>query len=624
MKQWASAFASIVRSTATFLIVSIMMLLGGTAHAIAPGSKPTFAVLGPLFISSPQEFTDFDTMLAEAKNIGVQAVSIDVWWGIVQPTSANNFDWSYYDNVFGRIRNNGMKIIPILSFHKCGGGPGDTCNIPIPAWVFNLVPDMKYQSGKGNTHDDAVSVWATKEPVVLTALRNFMQNFGTHFNVISGDFSEVNVSLGPTGELRYPSYNANDIPPEWSYETDSHGNYETRSRGVFQFYSGRAGDDFRQWALNNFGGLPGVNQRWGFNLSSPSEIRVPQNHDDFITNHNYENMQYGRDVIDWYNGSLVDHGARMLATAHQALTATMPSVPLGMKIPGVHWQIQNTTTPRIAEITAGLVQTTKGPVSEARKDAFGYEAIMDMVANAKANTGRDLILHFTAVEMDNDPPSCQPPKNNTSMADALVFWTSNGATDRDITHKAENALGCVNGPDGACDNRNWELISNVFDFAPYGGLSFLRLSRLPDNFGCVPWSSEDQQNYANFIQAFQNDRMVVVHLSEWEPCFFQTDGCSYNIFTWNNGKPRPWPFGLHYEGPQFSSGGQVCRQWWTGVVANVSGGFEFTGNHAIDNNTTWEGQPGQFDRVYNPSQGNEIFVLGRQNASVFTTRPPCP
>lgn len=173
----------------------------------SPRSKAYLRGAGTSIINSSQEFTDFDTMLAEAKNIGVQAVSIDVWWGIVQPTSANNFVWSYYDNVFGRIRNKGLKIIPILSFHKCGGGPGDTCNIPIPAWVFNLVTDMKYQ----NTHDDAVSVWATKEPL-LTALRNFIQNFGTHFSGISGDFSEVNVSLGPTGELRYPSYNSNDIP----------------------------------------------------------------------------------------------------------------------------------------------------------------------------------------------------------------------------------------------------------------------------------------------------------------------------------------------------------------------------------------------------------------------------
>jgi hypothetical protein len=350
---------------------------------------------------------------------------------------------------------------------------------------------------------------------------------------------------------------------------------------------------------------------------------VPPNQDAFINNRTYEATTYGRDVIDWYNGSLVDHGARMLAIADQALATVMPSVPFGMKIPGVHWQMQNTPTPRIAEITAGLVQTTRDlrPVPQARKDAFGYEAIMNMIASTKKKMGRELVLHFTAVEMDNDPPSCPPP-TNTSMAQTLSFWISDGATDHDITHKAENALACVDSHDGGCNGRSWQQIATVFDFAPYSGLTFLRLSRVPDERRCIPWNAEDRQDYASFIGAFKDARTVVVHLSEWEPCFAQTAGCSYSIFTWDNSKPRFAPFGLHYEGPQVENG-RVCRQWWTGIVPNVRGGFAFTSNHTTNNDTTWERLSGEFDRIYDPGKhGNEIFVLGR-NASVFTARPPC-
>lgn len=224
-----------------FLTVGCIVFSGSSTNAITPGATPSFGVLGPLFISSQQEWDDFDAMLSEAKAIGVQRVTIDVWLGVVQPTSAEDYDWSYYDKVFGMIRDHGLKIVPIMAFHKCGGGPGDACNIPLPAWVFTLAPDMKYESGRGHIHDDAIAVWATKEPAVLAAFRNFMQNFGAHFSGFSNDFAEINISLGPTGELRYPSFNSD----EWTYPQE----------GVFQFYSQRAGDDFRRWALNRFGGL---------------------------------------------------------------------------------------------------------------------------------------------------------------------------------------------------------------------------------------------------------------------------------------------------------------------------------------------------------------------------------
>jgi hypothetical protein len=92
-------------------------------------------------------------------------------------------------------------------------------------------------------------------------------------------------------------------------------------------------------------------------------------------------------------------------------------------------------------------------VPEARKDAFGYEAIMDMIASTKKNIGRELVLYFTAVEMDDDPSSCPPP-TDTSMAERLAFWISDAAADHDIIHKAENALACVDSHHGGCRLRH--------------------------------------------------------------------------------------------------------------------------------------------------------------------------
>jgi alpha-amylase len=149
---------------------------------------------------------------------------------------------------------------------------------------------------------------------------------------------------------------------------------------------------------------------------------------------------------------MVDHGRRILTAAHQAFSGPMASIPLGMKIPGVHWQmLACSPQPRIAEVTAGLIQTSLNLNTEsaARGDAFGYKAILEMIKGVKTTTGREVILHFTAVEMDNDP-ACG---NGNSMAEALVFWISHGAQDRGITHKAENALACVN---QTGDDRTWE------------------------------------------------------------------------------------------------------------------------------------------------------------------------
>lgn len=468
--------------------------LGWSAAGKAP--LETAAVMAPLEIRSQEEMQTFKRLLDEAKSAGANAVSVDVWWGKVEKND-ESFDWSYYDEVFGRIRERGLKIVPIMSFHKCGGGPGDDCDIPVPAWLYSEFlgiglsdRDLKYESETGRVQDDAVAPWATATPAVLDEFREFMRAFAAHYAPNAGDFAELNVSLGPTGELRYPAYNGAD---GWSYA----------NRGNFQAYSDLAQSHFRSWALAKFGGLSGVNSRWGTNLKSPAEIRVPGGQlpdgsglraETFVRDNDYVDTQYGRDFVDWYNESLVDHGRRLLVAADQAFGGAFESVPLGMKIPGVHWQMMACADhPRIAEITAGLIQTTLNlnPDASARPDVHGYKHILDMVADVKAQTSRDVVLHFTAVEMDNDPACGE----GNSMADALVFWISEGAQDRHIKHKGENALACVNQPG---DDRTWEMIRNVYSNAAYTGFTLLRLVET----GCNPWGT-DKGTYASLITDYR-------------------------------------------------------------------------------------------------------------------------
>jgi hypothetical protein len=221
-----------------------------------------------------------------------------------------------------------------------------------------------------------------------------------------------------------------------------------------------------------------------------------------VDEHDYIDTQYGRDFVDWYHGSLVDHGRRILLEANNAFDQSMRSVPLGVKIPGVHWQMKCVEHPRIAEITAGLIRTTLdlSPTAAARVDSYGYKSILEMLQTVKQATGREVILHFTALEMDNDPACPLAPSEgaNTSMAEALVFWISQGATDHGLVHKGENALACVGGSEapGDPDNRSWERIRNVYSNAPYRGFTFLRLV----GTGCG-WQF-DKDHYASFIAEF--------------------------------------------------------------------------------------------------------------------------
>jgi beta-amylase len=58
------------------------------------GSVTTAAVMAPLRMSET-ELAQFDSLLDEAKDIGVTAVSVDVWWGLVENTGDQHFDWRY-------------------------------------------------------------------------------------------------------------------------------------------------------------------------------------------------------------------------------------------------------------------------------------------------------------------------------------------------------------------------------------------------------------------------------------------------------------------------------------------------------------------------------------------------
>ncbi|KAL0397904.1 UNVERIFIED_CONTAM: Beta-amylase 2, chloroplastic [Sesamum calycinum] len=144
----------------------------------------------------------------------------------------------------------------VMSFHECGGNVGDDVHIPLPQWVIEIEFEEFFRDG------------------VIT---------------------EIEIGLGPCGELRYPSYPAKH---NWKYP----------GIGEFQCYDKYLMKSFEKTTEAR------VNQFWGNKLE----------------------------------GVLIDHGDQVLALANLAFAGT----PIAAKLSGIHWWYK--TASHAAELTAGF------------------------------------------------------------------------------------------------------------------------------------------------------------------------------------------------------------------------------------------------------------------------------
>lgn len=463
----------------TLSVIATLIVGPTSATAATATNNPDFSanVMAPLEVSN---WTEFSNQLATVAAYGVDAVTVDVWWGKVEATGDNQFNWSYYDQIFQVITSRGLDIVPIFSFHQCGGNVGDTCNIPLPSWLWSKyqgatlngitldINGLKHKSEQGNFSNETVQGWAT--PLVLNEYQAFTQAFVARYGTTYATrMQEINVSLGPAGELRYPSYNSHD----------SGTGYPTR--GALQAYSPLAVKSFQQWALGKYGSIAGINAAWGSTVTTISQVQPPSNPGFFFSSGDYRNTQYGKDLIDWYNKSLVDHGELMLDTVLTALGSSFPGAEIGYKIPGVHWSMTG-PTPRAAEVTAGLIQTSVDMY--AANTGRGYVNIVGL-ANRVADSGRGVILHFTCLEFNDENFAPQ-----YSQAKTLVGWVGAEAGRQGVKIKGENALA-----GGITSNNGWDNVNQAFDTYPYIGMTVLRVGEVASGTGAA--------RYAQFIQKYR-------------------------------------------------------------------------------------------------------------------------
>ncbi len=455
----------------------VVLLLTLVCFAIVPAFADRLeraAVMAPLLLQNSGDWDRFKDQLAEAKSIGVTAVSTDVWWGRVEQVRDQEFDWSYYDRLSDVIIGAGLQWVPILSFHECGANVGDDVKVPLPSWLWTRFPiaadDLRYRSEQGRSSTEVLSLWV--DGVVKDQYREFMVAFAGHFAAKARFIAEINVSCGPSGELRYPSYNAHDIGTDCP------------NRGALQCYGPLAVADFRSKMLGKYGSLTALNRAWGIAMTSESEINPPSDAPGFFELGDYVGTAYGRDLLAWYNQSLIDHGRLMFGLAREAFGGPLARVPVGMKIPGVHWRMVDPRHPRVAEMCAGLVPTNIDFQSDST--VHGYAPILALFHELDTDSRR-AVLHFTCLEMGNEDyfPTY-------SQAENLVFWIAAGARARGITIMGENA----DAARVACD-RGWDRIGNAFRYAPYTGLTVLRIVQVTGN-------APGQARYKSFIQTFKS------------------------------------------------------------------------------------------------------------------------
>ncbi|MCC6977491.1 MAG: family 14 glycosylhydrolase [Candidatus Melainabacteria bacterium] len=451
----------------------------------------TINVMAPLLVGDPAnlgsepskaEREAFRNQCRDAKARGIKAVSIDMWWGLIEPTEGN-FDWTFYRPLFKIAIEEELMLQLLVSLHQCGGNVGDGKNfVPIPAWVFpklaKLVPSGKpeaamYVSEKGNACMEYVAAFATH--LILDDYRRVFRAIRDEFADIAEHIQEVNFSLGPAGELRYSSYKDDD-------------NSNWPNRGALQCYSELAIASFRAWVLEKYGSESEVSKAWGFATMEPEDVAPPADAWEFFKRKQHVKTVYGRDFLQWYHEALLKHGRMVMRAALEIFDAEdspMKGIDLGAKVPGVHWRMGEwvdgkvVLSDRLAEIPAGLIRVDAEEWASNEKGR-GYQSIVSLFKelNDAAEHTR-VVLHFTCLEM----PDGADGKLAMSLANSLVRWVGAEAKRQGVPIKGENALSFT-----LPVPQSWDLMRSALALpgsdGVYEGLTLLRIGDILGNDVC--------------------------------------------------------------------------------------------------------------------------------------------
>ncbi|BAF27255.2 Os10g0565200 [Oryza sativa Japonica Group] len=325
--------------------------------------------------------------LAALRSGGVEGVMVDVWWGVVEREGPRRYDWEGYGELVRMVERAGLRLQMVMSFHQCGGNVGDSCNIPLPGWVLEEMksnPDIVYTDRSGRRNPEYISLGCDTLPVLKGRT----------------PIQEIQVGLGPCGELRYPSY------PE------ANGTWRFPGIGEFQCY-----DKYMRASLQQAAAAAG-HEEWGRGgPHDAGEYKQFPEETGFFRRDGTWCTEYGDFFLGWYSGMLLEHGDRVLAAAEAVFRGT--GAALSAKVAGIHWHYR--TRSHAAELTAGYYNTR-------RRD--GYAPVAAMLAR------RGAVLNFTCMEMRDE----QQPEHAGCSPEQLVRQVRSAARAARVGLAGENAL----------------------------------------------------------------------------------------------------------------------------------------------------------------------------------------
>ncbi|XP_020576426.1 beta-amylase 1, chloroplastic-like [Phalaenopsis equestris] len=311
---------------------------------------PVFVTLPANVVGHGSRIGNRKAMVASLKALslaGVEGVVVELWWGIVEGEAPGVYDWRGYADLVSMASCHGLKVRAIMAFHQCGSGPGDPCWIPLPKWVLEEMdkdPDLASLDRFGRRNKEYLSLGCDNLPVLkgrspIQAYSDFMRSFRDTFKHYLGIvITEVQVGMGPAGELRYPSCPSEKLkrpssPPEL---------------GEFQCYDKVMHAPLKACAQKI--GKP----EWGHGgpLGASNLTQNPEETSFFRSNGSW-NSDYGKFFLEWYSGLLLLHGEILFMATSAIFLHT--GVKLFAKVAGIFCHYLTCSHP--SELTAGYYNT---------------------------------------------------------------------------------------------------------------------------------------------------------------------------------------------------------------------------------------------------------------------------
>ncbi|CAO2813014.1 unnamed protein product [Amaranthus hypochondriacus] len=371
---------------------------------------PVYAMLPLGVVTADNNFENQDDIkrqLYKLREAEVDGVMVDVWWGIIESKGPKQYDWHAYRSLFQVVKDCGLKIQAIMSFHQCGGNVGDGVYIPLPQWVLQVGdsnPDIFYTNRRGTRNKEYLTLGIDNEPIIggrtpIQIYSDYMKSFKENMSdfLDAGVIVDIEVGLGPAGEMRYPSYPQNQ---GWSYP----------GIGEFQCYDKYLTEDFKKAATET--GHP----EWNLPDNAGQYNDRPESTEFFRNNGAYLS-DHGKFFLTWYSNKLLIHGDQILEEATKAFCGC--KVKIAAKVSGLHWWYKDSS--HAAELTAGYYNL---------RDRDGYRPIARMLSRHYG------VLDFTCLEMRD----YEQPGYADSAPQELVQQVLSGSWRENIEVAGENAL----------------------------------------------------------------------------------------------------------------------------------------------------------------------------------------